>query len=309
MELRRVNYFVAVAEELNFRRAAAKLNVSQSPLSQQIRKLEEEVGVVLLERSKQGVELTHAGEIFLREARRLLADAEAARARAQKAGRGKAGSLRVGYLTSLTNDFLAAVVRDFRAACPDVALELNDMVPEAILDGVRHRQLDVGFLRAPLRDATVNSLEVWRDPLVVALPGGHWLQGKGVVEPRLLAEETFIMVPDAGSMGLNESIRSLCLKAGFAIRRRIEVNQLQAAIWLVQLGLGVALVPASLQGVRRDNVVYQPLRRPPVLPAYLLWERDNRNPARERFHEVVERHLRSRKKPQSSKCADGQGRG
>lgn len=295
MELRRVVYFIAVAEELNFRRAAAKLNLSQSPLSQQIRKLEEEMGTVLFTRSKQGVALTHAGEMFLPEARRLLGEAEAVRTRVQKAGHGKAGSLRVGYLTSLTNDFLAAVVRDFRAGCPDVELELNDMVPEAILDGVRHRQLDIGFLRAPLRDATIRSLEVWRDPLVVALPGGHWLQGKGAVEPRLLADETFIMVPDAGSMGLNEAIRSLCLKAGFAIRRRIEVNQLQAAIWLVQMGLGVALVPASLQGVRRDNVSYQPLRRSPVLPAYLLWEHENRNPTAAAFREVVRRHVRREK--------------
>lgn len=296
MELRRVSYFVAVAEELNFRRAAAKLNITQSPLSQQIGKLEEEMGVQLLERSKQGVALTHAGAMFLGEARRILADAEAVRARVQKAGAGKAGSLRIGYLTSLTNDFLAAVVRDFRATSPEVALELNDMVPEAILDGVRHRQLDVGFLRAPLQDAAIRSVEVWRDPLVVALPGGHWLQGKGVVDPRMLADETFVMVPDAGSMGLNEAIRSLCLKSGFAIRRRIEVNQLQAAIWLVQMGLGVAIVPASLEGVKRDAVTYQPLRRSPVLPAYLLWERENRNPAATAFRELVQKHVRARGK-------------
>jgi DNA-binding transcriptional LysR family regulator len=296
MELRRVAYFVAVAEELNFRRAAAKLHLSQSPLSQQVRKLEEEMGVALFVRSRHGVALTPAGELFLPEARRLLADAEAVRVRVRKAGEGRAGSLRVGYLTSLTNDFLAAVVRAFRAECPDVALELNDMVPEAILDGVRHRQLDVGFLRAPVRDAAVRSLEVWRDPLVVALPPGHWLQGRGAVAPRLLAEETFIMVPDAGSMGLNESIRSLCLKAGFALRRRIEVNQLQAAVWLVELGLGVALVPASLQGVRRRGVTYQPLRRPPVLPAYLVWEQANRNPAAAAFREIVRRQVRAGKK-------------
>ena len=295
MELRRVVSFIAVAEELNFRRAAAKLNLSQSPLSQQIRKLEEEMGAVLFTRSKQGVALTHAGELFLPEARRLLAEAEAVRARVRKAGEGRAGTLRIGYLTSLTNDFLAAVVRDFRAECPDVELELNDLVPEAILDGVRHRRLDVGFLRAPLRDATVRSTEVWRDPLVVALPGDHWLKGRGVVDARLLADETFLMVPDAGSMGLNESIRALCLRAGFAIRRRIEVNQLQAAIWLVQLGLGVAVVPASLQGVRRDDVSYQPLRRSPVLPAYLLWEVGNRNPAAAAFRDVVRRHVRARK--------------
>lgn len=296
MELRRVNYFVAVAEELNFRRAAAKLNLSQSPLSQQIRRLEEEVGAVLFRRSRQGVALTHAGQIFLAEARRLLADAEGLRARVRKAADGQAGHLRIGYLTSLTNDFLAEIFREFRRECADVELELNDMVPEAILDGVRHRRLDVGFIRAPLADASVRSLEVWRDPLVVALPRTHWLAGRGVVEARLLADETFVMVPDAGSMGLNEAIRAFCLKSGFAIRRRIEVNQLQAAVWLVELGLGVAVVPASLQGVRRENVVYQPLRRSPVLPAYLLWERDNHNPARERFHAIVQRHVRGRGK-------------
>jgi DNA-binding transcriptional LysR family regulator len=223
----------------------------------------------------------------LGEAHILLSKAEQATQRVLSAADGRTGELRVGYLTSMTNEQFSGIMTAFRTACPDVELTLNDLVPVAILAALRLREIDVGFFRGAFRDEELASREIWRDPLVAALPRKHWLGGRGPIAPRSLREETFIMVPDSGSMGLNEAIRTMCLKAGFAPRRRIEANQLQAAIWLVHLGFGVSIVPVSLRGLLRENVVYQPIRRAPVLPAYMVWRKDNESPVLKRFLDVV----------------------
>lgn len=289
MELRRLRYFIAVAEELNFHRAAEKLHLGQSPLSKQIRKLEEEVGTPLLTRNTRRVELTHAGREFLEAARAIVAKSLDAAQRAQSVAAGRAGKLRVGYLTSLTNERFSAIMTAFIGEYPDVELVLYDLVPEAILAALRERQIDVGFFRAAFRDEELAAREIWRDRFMVALPRTHWLAGRGPVAIRSLVDETFIMVPDQGSMGLNESIRAMSLKAGFTPKRRIEVNQLQAAIWLVHLGLGIAVVPESLQGLHRDNVVYQPVNRGPTLGAFMVWRKEATSPVLDRFRAIVQR--------------------
>jgi DNA-binding transcriptional LysR family regulator len=283
MELRRIRSFVAVAEELNFRRAAERLNVGQSPLSKQIRKLEEEVGTVLLERDRHHVALTPAGAEFLDAVRGLLVQAEESRARAREVAQGRGGRLRLGYLTSLIDTRLSTIISSFRQALPGAGLALSDLVPNEILAGLREGRLEVGFFRGKFRDAQLASRELWRDRLVVALPRGHWLAGRGPVDMRALAEETFVMVPDLGSMGLNEQINMLALKAGFAPRQRIEVNQLQATLWLVDLGMGVAIVPEALGQLQRGKVVCQPLVGAPTLPATMVWRKDNPSQVLARF--------------------------
>jgi DNA-binding transcriptional LysR family regulator len=289
MELRRLRYFVVLAEELNFRRAAERLHMAQSPLSQQIRKLEEDVSARLFDRSNRHVELTHAGRIFLAEAQAILARAREAVERAQKAAEGKAGTLTVGYLTSMTNDAFSRALIEFRERHQDVDLALHDMVPEAILAGLRDRTIDVGFIRAPLRDDELQSKRIWQEKLVVALHRKHWLAGRGAVTPKSLADEAFIMVPDHGSMGLNDTIRAMCLRAGFSPQRRVVVNQMQAAIWLVHLGFGVAVVPSSLQGMHRDNALYQPIEGSPSISAYVVWRKDNRSPVVSSFCALMAR--------------------
>lgn len=294
MDPRRLRYFIAVAEELNFRRAAARLHLAQSPLSQQIRKLEEELNVQLFKRSNRRVELTHAGSVFLAEARALVSRSREAAHRAQSAAEGKDGVLRVGYLTSMTNERFSKALTAFRRDCPDVDLALHDLVPDAIAAGVRERTLDVGFIRAPLHDEELHAHRVWREKLVVALPKDHWLAGRGAIRPKNLAEETFVMVPDAGSMGFNEVIRMMCLDAGFTPRRRIEANQMQAAVWLVHLGFGISVVAESLQGLHRDNVVYQPIHRSPEVGAHMIWRKDNHSEVLARFVRTMQDALRGR---------------
>lgn len=293
MEIPRLRSFIALAEELNFQRAAKKLHLTQSPLSAQIKKLENELGVRLFNRNTRKVELTHAGRAFLEEALQIQAKADSAAQRAKDVASGRGGALALGYLTSMTNDRFSAIMSAYREECPEVELALNDLVPDATLSALRHREIDVGFLRAAFRDQELAAREIWRDTLMVALPKKHWLAGRGLISARNLADETFIMVPDKGSMGLNETIRALCLRSGFAPKKRIQANQLQSAVWLVHLGFGVSLVPASLQGLHRDNVVYQPLKGSPVLPAYMVWRKDNASPALGRFREIVQRTLRT----------------
>jgi len=292
MELRRLRYFVVLADELNFRRAAERLNIAQSPLSQQIRKLEDEVGARLFDRTNRHVNLTHAGSVFLQEAQALLARSREAVDRAQGAAEGRAGALRVGYLTSMTNERFSAAMTRFRKDCPDVDLALYDMVPDAILGGLKDRLIDVGFIRAPFRTDELEAKRIWREKLIVALPRNHWLAARGPIAARSLSEETFVMVPDHGSMGLNEVIRMMCLRAGFTPQRRIVANQMQAAIWLVHLGFGIAVVPSSLQGLHRDNVLYQPFENSPAISAYMLWRKDNRSPVVARFRYIVRSSVR-----------------
>ncbi|MDB6167443.1 MAG: LysR family transcriptional regulator [Verrucomicrobia bacterium] len=295
MELRRLRYFLTLADELNFRRAAEKLNIAQSPLSQQIRKLEEEVGVRLFDRSNRHVALTHAGQIFLVEARAVLARSREAVERARSAAEGHAGMLKVGYLTSMTDERFSRAMTAFREECPEVDLALFDLVPEAILAALRDRVIDVGFIRAPFRDEQLLSQRIWQEKLMVALPKNHWLAGRPGLAPKYLADETFIMVPDHGSMGLNEVIRTMCLNAGFTPRRRIEANQMQAAIWLVHIGFGISVVPSSLQGLHRDNVVYQPIEGSPSVSAYMVWRKDNHSTVVARFREIVNQQVKRKR--------------
>jgi DNA-binding transcriptional LysR family regulator len=171
----------------------------------------------------------------------------------------------------------------------DVDLALHDLVPEAILASLRDRVIDVGFIRAPLRDDELQSKRIWQEKLIVALHKDHWLAGRGPIAPKSLAEEVFIMVPDHGSMGLNEVIRTMCLRAGYTPQRRIVVNQMQAAIWLVHLGFGISVVPASLQGMHRDNVLYQAIEGSPSISAYVVWRKDDRSPVVANFCALVRR--------------------
>jgi DNA-binding transcriptional LysR family regulator len=296
MELRHLRYFLAVAEDLNFRRAAEKLRIAQSPLSQQIKSLEHELGFELFTRTRRRVQLTHAGKVFAEEARQLLTKAKEATVRAKKAADGEAGTLTIGYLTSMTNYTFSRILSEFQRHCPEVDLVMNDLTPLPIIDGVRERRIDVGFMRFPMPDRELATEEIWKEPLVVALPKGHWLEHQAIIQPRNLKDEVFVMVPEYGSGGLNDAIRAVCLAGGFSPKVRAEANQLQAAIWSVHVGLGIAIVPETLRHLHRDNVQYRPLRQSPLLPASMVWHQENTSPVLTRFRQVAHATVRSEKK-------------
>ena len=287
MELRHLRYFVAVAEALNFRKAAEHVHIEQSPLSQQIRNLEHELGVDLFTRTKRRVALTHAGLIFLADARAILSRSNDSVERVRRASRGAIGALSITYLTSMTNDFVDRVIQIFRSRHPDIALGFSDLIPAAILEAVEQRTADVGFLRGifPHEDLVVEDLGA--EPMIVIMPKGHRLARKPTLVGEDLADESFVVVPDEGAMGQNDIIRAYCRDHGFMPRVCAEGNQMQSVIWLVHVGLGLSLIPESLKCLHRENIVYRELQDPPHITAKMVYRRDNASPVLGNFIAVV----------------------
>ena len=216
MELRHLKYFVAVAEELHFSRAAERVGIAQPPFSQQIKGLEEEVGAPLLLRTKRRVELTAAGRAFLTEARKVLAQAGHALDMARRAARGEVGQLVVGFVSSAVYGKFASVFGLMRARHPDVALVLQDLTSEEQVEAMKAHRLDVGLVRPPVLMAEAFTLRViGREPLVAALPETHPLAKRKRLELAALAGEPFLLVPRHLGPGFYDQIIGLCARAGF----------------------------------------------------------------------------------------------
>jgi DNA-binding transcriptional LysR family regulator len=287
MELRHLRYFVAVAEALNFRKAAEHVHIEQSPLSQQIRNLERELGVDLFTRTKRRVALTHAGLIFLADARAILSRSNDSVERVRRASRGALGALSITYLTSMTNDLVDRVIQIFRVRHPDVALGFSDLIPAAILEAVEQRTADVGFLRGIFQHEDLVVEDLGAEPMIVIMPKGHRLARKSALVGEDLAEESFVMVPDEGAMGQNDIIRAYCREHGFMPRVCAEGNQMQSVIWLVHVGLGLSLIPESLKCLHRENIVYRELPDAPHITGKMVYRRDNASPVLSNFIAVV----------------------
>ncbi|QNM95019.1 LysR family transcriptional regulator [Chitinimonas koreensis] len=262
MELRHLRYFVAVAEELHFTRAAERLHIGQPPLSQQIRALEDEIGAELFVRSKRRVALTEAGRAFLERARRILAEAAAAAEQARRIAGGEAGELRVGFTSSLPfTSLLPGVLHDFREAWPEVRLDLRELFTADQLDALLAGELDVGFVRFTGREPPEGIVlrEIHRDPLRVVLHAGHRLAGEAGLHMAQLREEGFVTYPRQLGTGLPALVRRLCAGAGFAPRVVQEAGEATTQIGLVAAGVGIAVLPSPLECVQMAGVRYLPL--------------------------------------------------
>jgi DNA-binding transcriptional LysR family regulator len=262
MELRHLRYFVAVAEELHFGRAAARVGIAQPPLSQQVRQLEDQLGVALFHRTKRRVELTAAGGAFLEHAREILERTERARRAAQRASRGEVGRLAIGFASSADLDILPRVLRAWHARCPDVELELRALLSGAQVEALRHGRLHVGFVRLPADEASLTVERIHREPLVAALPAGHRLASRRRVRLADLAGDTMILFPRHTAPGYFDVFMGACRRAGFT-PRLLHPGSMQTNLGLVSAGLGVSLMPASIRNLQRSGVVYRPLA-PPV---------------------------------------------
>ncbi len=288
MELRHLRYFVTVAEELHFGRAAARLFIAQPPLSQQIRQLEQELGVALFARTSRRVQLTPAGTAFLAEARQILTGVAAAADTAKRAARGETGWLGIGFAASATYDLLPAVLHDFRAAFPEVALSLQELNAAEQASALHGNVIHVGFARpyAPEPDAVVHAVQ--REPFLVALPDAHPLTRSAFLRLSALAEEPFISFPELPKPSYAGAVRLACEDAGFTPRVVQEVREMQTALSLVAAGFGVALLPSSVQHLHRDGVAYRPLLEPaPRTELAVVSRRDDPSPALQNFLAVV----------------------
>lgn len=260
MELRHLRYFVAVAEELHFGRAARRLNVSQPPLSFQIRQLETALGTPLFVRTHRRVELTPAGTAFLDGARRTLAEAEKSVAAAQRAGRGEVDVLRVGFTDSAALAGLPEIVRAFRAAHPSIHLELTESTSQGQVDAVERDEIDVALVRGPVVSTNSRTEVVRREPFLGALPSGHRLAARRTLTIAALRNEAFVLFPRALAPAFHDLIVGLCLRAGFEPHVEHESADYQTILSLVAAGIGLTIIPASVSNLRRVGVEFRPLR-------------------------------------------------
>lgn len=260
MELRHLRYFVAVAEERHFGRAAARLHMAQPPLSQQIRQLEAELGTTLFARTTRRVEVTPAGELLLVRARRILADVEGAAVDVARVERGEVGRLAVGVTGSATYELLPAIATELRAELPDVELELHgEMLTPAQVEALLAGTLDVGLLRPPVHTPDLVVQVIRQEPLVVALPAEHPLVGDRPVPLADLAGDRFVSYPSHFRSVMHEATEAACRRAGFTPQVVQEAGETATLVSLVAAGIGVALVPASVQHLRITGATYRPL--------------------------------------------------
>lgn len=265
MELRHLRYFEAVAEERHFGRAAARLHMAQPPLSQQIRRLEEELGVTLLRRSTRKVELTSAGEAYLVRVREILAAVSAAGDEAHRIDAGIEGRLVVGCVGSATYSLLPAMARRLREVLPglDFAFRGEMAVPEQV-EALRAGRIDLALLRPPVDDADLRVRTLRRERFIVALSEGHRLAGRTRVRMADLREEDLIVHAGRGRTVMYDAVLALCRAAGFEPRVRHEVAETSTLVTFVAAGLGVAVVPEPVSALVVEGATYRPLAAGPA---------------------------------------------
>jgi DNA-binding transcriptional LysR family regulator len=294
MELRHMRYFVAVAEEGNFTRAAERLGMQQPPLSQQIRALESELGFALFRRHPKGAALTQGGEVFLQEARAILDSLGHAAARAARAAQGSEGLVTLGFTSSAAaHPLIPHIVRAYRARRPGVNLEFREGNAAELTDAVAADKLHVAFLRMPVgQPAGLAFHQLLVEEMLLVLPVGHPALKKRAgqrmpsVSLTALRDENFILVRRHGGRGMYANLLAACERLGFTPHIAVEVERMLTNISLVAAGAGVSVVPASMKGIHEGSVVYCHMReRGPELgaPLTLVCQHDCALPAVQAF--------------------------
>nr|ACY24697.1 LysR family transcriptional regulator [uncultured organism] len=299
MELRHLRYFVAVAEELHFGRAAELLGISQPPLSQQIQALEQELGVRLFERSNRHVALTDAGRLFLEETRQTLAQVSKSVDVVRRAEQGEIGELQIGFTASAP--FVSIIPRAvfaFRQAFPAVHLNLQEMTSRQVSQALLEKKLQIGMIRPLELPAELDAVELLSEPLVALLHAGHPLAGEQDCGLALaeLADEPFVFFPRSYGSGLYGQLFNLARQAGFSPRITQEAHEALTIIGLVAAGLGVSVLPASFRRIRIDGVVFRTLVDADATTAvWLVKRRQERSPLAQAFIDLLTREVQAMK--------------
>ncbi len=233
MELRHLQYFIVVAEELHFGRATARLQMTQPPLSQQIQQLEQEMGVMLFERTKRKVELTEAGEMFLKEVKKAFDQIEKAVEVAQSAQRGEVGSLSIGFVGVAIYDILPSIVREYRKKFPRVSVALHELSTPEQVHALHENRIDVGFLRPPISTQLLELEPIQKLPCTLCLPKAHPLAEKEEIHIEDLRDESFVFITRPVWPALYDTILSLCRGVGFSPRIVQEATEYQTVMGLV----------------------------------------------------------------------------
>lgn len=289
MELRHLRYFTAVADTLNFHRAAEILHLAQPALSSQIKTLEDELGVQLFHRTTRSVSLTHAGRVFLEEARHVLSAATQAESRARNAEHGLVGHLRVGIIAPTANAWLARILRGFHQTYPGVQLSLFDLTSPEQFNRLRSGELDVGLLRPPVGFAELDSMVVEKSGQVLAMPAGHRLSKLKTLTWKDFDGEGLVMMDPRIQHGYYDPFLAACARAGATPRPVQYAHDIQTKMWLISAGFGAAPVTDTLKQVKRPGLVFRDL--PPGLPRVqttLVWRKSDDSPVLRNFRDAFQ---------------------
>jgi DNA-binding transcriptional LysR family regulator len=280
-ELNQLRCFIAVAERLHFRRAAAHLNMAQPPLSRQIRLLEHEAGVVLLDRSTRVVRLTPAGQVFLRAARRMLEAAENAVRDARRIALGEAGEIAIAFTAASSYAYLPRLVALIRTRMPEMELTLREMVTSAQLDALQSGEIDFALVRPPVTRAGVHAIRVHREPLLLALPADHPLTKMAEIDVTDVGGQALITYPPVEGRYFHDLVAGLYHMAGIAPSRVQYITQTHSIMALVGAGMGIAIVPQSAERLNQTEVVLRTLRCATNVTADLMFasRMESENPA------------------------------
>jgi DNA-binding transcriptional LysR family regulator len=294
LELRQLRYFVAVAEELHFGRAAARLHMTQPPLSQTIQALEELLGAPLFLRSRRSVELTPAGAALLPEARRMLAQGAELPQLVRAAAAGETGRISLAFVSSADYSVLPPFLRSYRAAFPQVQIGLQEATSDIQVDDLLHNRVDAGLLIPPLPDkarAELDYMKLLDEPLILAAPAGLLAAGGGPVWLKELPALPLIIFPRPIAPSLHDAILACFRAAGITPEIGQQAIQMQTIVSLVSAGMGLALVPQSVSNLMRPGVEYRALRDPtPQVETGCAWRRDNRSPVLRGFLDLLRKN-------------------
>lgn len=288
MELRHLRYFVTVAKELNFRRAAEILHMAQPPLSMQIKVLEGELGVQLFDRSARAVTLTPAGERFLIDARRVLAEAHRAETNAKRAAGGALGHLSIGFMLSTAHELLGDALRKFKQTYPDVELNLYDMTNSEQVRGLEQGRLDVAFTRSLIVRPNLESELLVEEPMMMMVPTSDPLSEKKRLTWKDLDGKAIVTLHPRHALGFYDTFFAKCQEAKISVTHGQYANDMHTEMWLVSIGMGLAPTSLTTTGFRRPNVSYchLPADLPKVQTA-MSWKKGDVFPAVTNFISIV----------------------
>ena len=290
IELRHLRYFIAVAEELSFTRAAERLRIAQPPLSVQIRQLEDETGVALFDRGSRPLRLTEAGELLLKRARLLTAEVGATLDDVRRIGRGQTGRLSVAFVGSAMYTTLPDILNAFREAHPDVELTLDEMLAAEIAESIRERRVDVGFSRPALSEGDEFEQRVFlEERLVLAIPERHRFADRAQVSIVELAGEPLIVYPRSPGPSMTDVMLRAYELAGVEPILLQETRHMQTALGLVCAGAGLTFVAASVRDQKRRGIRFVELQEPaPTAPLTIVWKKGGGSVVLRRFLEMIE---------------------
>ncbi|MBA1203313.1 LysR family transcriptional regulator [Pseudomonas capeferrum] len=293
IETRLLHQFIAVAEELHFNRAAERLHMAQPPLSQAIRRLEQEIGAPLFERTNRSVSLTPAGAAFLESAKKVLGLLDESVEKTRRVAQGVEGHLTLTFINIAPYGALLCALSRFRSAFPAVSFTMQEATTREQVEALEHGRADLGFMRPPGRTAPGLRFEsILREPIMVALPTTHRLAHRKTISLAALQDDAFVSSPRHLGQGFHDQLVQLCEAAGFMPRIAQQARQLQTLVALVAAGFGVALLPASLAQERRENVVFRPIqvKAPDTLrhvDLLMVWKEHTSSTIRDRLIDEV----------------------